>query len=84
MHRSASRAVEESRREALTREIEWLRGQAQWLESTIIQIIISEAQNEVRDFKKWDFDIIPHRVIMKNGFETPDGKRLNVDRKSVV
>ena len=74
-----SRAVEESRREALTREIEWLRGQAQWLESTIIEIIISEAQNEVRDFKKWDFDIIPHRVVMKNGFQTPDGKRLNVE-----
>jgi type I restriction enzyme R subunit len=74
-----SRAVEESRCEALTKEIEWLRGQAQWLESTIIEIIISEAQNEVRDFKKWDFDIIPHRVIMKNGFETPDGKRLNVE-----
>jgi type I restriction enzyme, R subunit len=74
-----SRAVEESRREALTREMEWLRGQAQWLESTIIELIISEAQNEVRDFAKWDFDIIPHRVIMKNGFETPDGKRLNVE-----
>ena len=74
-----SRAVEESRREALTREIEWLRGQAQWLETTIIEIIISEAQNEVRDFKKWDFDIIPHRVVMKNGFQTPDGKRLNVE-----
>jgi type I restriction enzyme R subunit len=74
-----SRAVEESRREALTREMEWLRGQAQWLESTIIEIIISEAQNEVRDFKKWDFDIIPHRVVMKNGFQTPDGKRLNVE-----
>jgi type I restriction enzyme R subunit len=74
-----SRAVEESRREALTREIEWLRGQAQWLESTIIEIIISGAQNEVRDFAKWDFDIIPHRVAMNNGFETPDGKRVNVE-----
>ncbi len=74
-----SRAVEESRRDALTKEIEWLRGQAQWLESTIIGIIISEAQNEVRHFAKWDFDIIPHRVIMKNGFETPDGKRVNVE-----
>ncbi len=74
-----SRAVEESRREALTREIQWLRGQGQWLETTLIEIIISEAQNEVRDFAKWDFDIIPHRVVMKNGFQTPDGKRLNVE-----
>src|ERR1039457_6621824 len=53
-------AVEESRRDALTKEIEWLRGQVQWMESTIIEMIISEAQNEVRDFKKWGFDIIPH------------------------
>ena len=56
-----------------------LRGQAQWMESTIIEIIISEAQNEVRDFQKWGFDIIPHRVVMKTGFQTPDGKRVAVD-----
>jgi type I restriction enzyme R subunit len=56
-----------------------LRGQAAWMESTIIEIIISEAQNEVRDFKKWGFDIIPHRVVIKKGFETPDGKRVAVD-----
>ncbi len=66
-------------RERLAKHLERLRGQAQWMESTIIEIIISEAQNEVRDFKKWDFDIIPHRVVMKNGFETPDGKRVNVE-----
>ena len=33
----------------------------------------------VRDFAKWGFDIIPHRVVMKTGFETPDGKRVNVE-----
>ena len=55
-----------------------LRGQAQWLESTIIEII-SEAQNEVRDFQKWGFDIIPHRVVMKRGFQTPDGKSMGVE-----
>jgi hypothetical protein len=27
-----------------------------------------------RDFKKWGFDIIPHRALMKQGFETP-GRR---------
>ena len=46
---------------------------------TIIEIIISEAQNEVEDFKKWGFDIIPHRARMKQGFETPDGKRVDVE-----
>ena len=66
-------------REGLTNEIESLRGQSQWMESTIIEMVISEAQNEVRDFAKWGFDIIPHRVVMKTGFETSDGKRLLVD-----
>lgn len=66
-------------RERLGKELDFLRGQAQWMESTIIEIIISEAQNEVRDFKRWDFDIIPHRVVMKTGFQTPDGKRVGVD-----
>jgi len=55
--------------------------QADWMDQTIIEIIISEAQNEVRDFKKWDFDIVPHRDRMKRGFETPDGKRVDVETR---
>jgi len=66
-------------REKLANEIESLRAQTQWMESTIIEIVISEAQNEVRDFQKWGFDIIPHRVVMKTGFQTPDGKRVPVE-----
>src|SRR4029077_13804600 len=71
--------IDPDARERLSERLVFLRGQAQWMESTIIEIIISEAQNEVRDFQKWDFDIIPHRVVMKNGFETPDGKRVPVE-----
>ena len=55
-----------------------LEAHAQWMEETIIEIIISEAQNEVGDFKKWGFDIIPHRVRMKQGFEVGD-KRVDVE-----
>ena len=66
-------------RERLAKSLEKLRGQAQWMDSTIIEIVISEAQNEVRDFPKWGFDIIPHRVVMKTGFQTPDGKRVPVE-----
>ena len=66
-------------RERLAGVLDRLRGQAQWMDSTIIEIIISEAQNEVRDFQRWGFDIIPHRRVMKNGFETPDGKRVTVE-----
>jgi type I restriction enzyme R subunit len=66
--------------ESLSKRLMELRGQAAWMESTIIEIIISEAQKEVQDFQKWGFDIIPHRIVMmKKGFETPDGKRVAVD-----
>ena len=66
-------------RERLTAKLDRLREQARWMESTIIEIVISEAQNEVRDFQKWGLDIIPHRVVMKTGFQTPDGKRVTVE-----
>lgn len=56
-----------------------LKAQADWLDETIIEIIISEAQNEVADFKKWDFDIIPHRALMKQGFEIAGGERVDVE-----
>ena len=65
--------------EHLVTLLENLRGQARWIETTLIEMIISEAQNEVRDFQKWDFDIIPHRVVMKKGFQTPDGKSMGVE-----
>jgi len=72
-------ASDPDERERLVKVLDHLRGQAQWMGSTIIEIIISEAQNEVRDFQKWGFDIIPHRVVMKTGFQTPDGKRVGVE-----
>ena len=71
--------TDESERDAKKKRVDWLHGQAKWLEETIIGLIISEAQNEVRDFKKWGFDIKPHRALMKQGFETPDGKRVDVE-----
>ena len=79
--KEAERAVatDADNRERLTAEIDALRSQAQWMASTIIEIVISEAQNEVRDFQKWDFNIIPHRMVMKTGFQTPDGKRVPVE-----
>src|SRR5439155_3398513 len=51
---------------------------AKWLEETIVEIIISEEQGEVAEFKKWGVDIIPHRARMKQGFEVGD-RRVDVD-----
>ena len=70
----AEAAIEEPVCDALAEEAANLAAHADWLDETIIEIIISEAQNEVADFKKWGVDIIPHRARMKQGFETEDGQ----------
>ncbi len=75
--RTASRAAAAAAREA---EAARLAAQAQWLDESIVEIIISEAQNEVADFRKWGFDIIPHRALMKRGFDLPGGERLDVGK----
>ena len=72
-------ALDAGEREALRGAREKLAGQARWMEETLLQIVISEAQNEVADFKKWGFDIIPHRALIKQGFEAAGGKRVALD-----
>jgi type I restriction enzyme R subunit len=72
-------ASDDETRQRLHAQRDRLLAKAAWLDETIIEIIISEAQKEVEDFKKWGFDIIPHRARMKQGFETPDGKRVDVE-----
>lgn len=37
-----------------------------WLRETEMRVVISGAQNEVRDFKKWGLDILPHRQKMND------------------
>ena len=63
----------------LAKQVEAMAGRIAWMRETIVEIIISEGQNEVRDFRKWGFDIRPRRDRMKRGFETPDGKRIDVE-----
>ena len=75
----AQEAGDKTNRAALVEEAQQLATQAAWLDETIVEIIISEAQNEVKDFAKWGFDIIPHRALIKQGFETADGQRLDVE-----
>ncbi|EXI66557.1 MAG: Type I restriction enzyme EcoR124II R protein [Candidatus Accumulibacter adjunctus] len=75
--RAAAQAAAQAGR---TSEAARLAAQAQWLDETIVAIIVSEAQNEVADFRQWDFDIIPHRALMKQGFDRPGGERLAVEQ----
>ena len=75
----AKATSDEINRATLDEEARRLGAQAAWLDETIIEIIISEAQNEVKDFAKWDFNIIPHRARIKQGFETADGQRVDVE-----
>ena len=75
----AETEADEAVREALAEQAGELLAKADWLDDTIVEIIISEAQNEVSDFKKWGFDIIPHRVRMKQGFEMANGQRVDVE-----
>ncbi|MBR1208929.1 MULTISPECIES: type I restriction endonuclease subunit R [unclassified Bradyrhizobium] len=75
----AAAAADEVARAALLEEAAKLKRQSDWINETVIEIIISEAQNEVADFKKWDFDIIPHRALIKQGFETNDGRRVDAE-----
>ena len=53
--------------------------QLAWVKATKAAVIVSEEQGEVDRFRKWGLDITPHRALIKNGFETADGKRLDVE-----
>ncbi|MDQ3019004.1 MAG: type I restriction endonuclease subunit R [Bacteroidota bacterium] len=57
----------------------YLERQINWLKETEMAVVISEEQGEVAAFRKWDLDIIPHRQKIKNGFETSDGRRVDMD-----
>jgi type I restriction enzyme R subunit len=74
-----SASTDDDEREKLIRVLDELRGRLAWMRSTIVEIIISEAQGEVAEFAKWGVDIKPHRRRMKMGFETADGRRVDVE-----
>jgi len=49
----------------------------EWLQKTEICVVVSEEQNEVKKFRAWDLDIVPHRTRMKDRdlgeeFKKPD------------
>ncbi len=55
------------------------RRQINWMRETQMAVIVSEEQGEVDKFRKWGLDITPHRKLIKEGFETGDGERIDVE-----
>jgi len=53
--------------------------QLAWVKATRAAVVVSEEQGEVDRFRKWGLDIQPHRALIKNGFETDDGKRIDLE-----
>lgn len=56
-----------------------LRRKLAWMKETRMAVVVSEEQGEVKKFKKWGLDITPHRKLIKKGFETEDGKRIDME-----
>jgi type I restriction enzyme R subunit len=71
--------IEESWKMATGEEKDHLSNQLIWMKETKMAVIVSEEQGEVEKFRKWGFDITPHRRLIKNGFELSDGTRIDVD-----
>ena len=72
-------AADDETRQRLHAQRDRLLAKAAGLDETLVGLIVSEGQGEVAAFKAWGFDIIPHRARMKQGFETADGKRIDVE-----
>ncbi|MBV1868836.1 MAG: type I restriction endonuclease subunit R [Marinosulfonomonas sp.] len=60
--------------------------QLEWMRETQMAVVVSDEQNEVKKFKDWGLDIIPHRKRMKDGFTVKEfvggrevEKRLDVE-----
>ncbi len=49
----------------------WLTNQIAYMESTDMAVVVSQAQNEIADFKEKGLDILPHRLrMLKEDLET--------------
>ncbi|MBI2959185.1 MAG: type I restriction endonuclease subunit R, partial [Betaproteobacteria bacterium] len=53
--------------------------QIRWMGETVMAVVVSEEQGEVKKFEAWDLDIAPHRRLLKEGFALADGRRIELD-----
>ncbi|MCR9095667.1 MAG: type I restriction endonuclease subunit R [bacterium] len=55
------------------------RRQLDWMRETRAAVVVSEEQGEVEKFRRWDLEIEPHRRLLKEGFDLPDGSRIDLE-----
>ena len=55
------------------------RRQIAWMKETKMAVVVSEEQGEVEKFRQWGLDITPHRRLIKEGFATDEGERMDLD-----
>lgn len=58
-------ALETQLKTATQQEVQELNRKLQWMRETEMAVVISQEQNEVQTFRKWDLDILPHRTKME-------------------
>lgn len=62
-----------------TEETDYRKKQLAWMRETLMATVISEEQNEVAKFRAWDIDIVPHRKLLREGFQQADGKNITLE-----
>lgn len=60
---------------ALQTRVQEAEAKLEWLRTTEICVVVSEEQNEVKRFKDWGLDIVPHRIKMKTRDLAEDFKK---------
>jgi type I restriction enzyme R subunit len=50
---------------ASQQEVQELNKKLKWMQDTEMAVVISQEQNEIKTFKEWGLDIIPHRAKME-------------------
>ena len=58
-------ALEAQLKTATQQEAQELERKLRWMRETEMAVVISQEQNEIQTFKKWDLDIKPHREKME-------------------
>lgn len=69
----------EATKAADDQEEQYLKRQIAWMKATQSAVMISEEQGEVERFGKWALDVQPYRKLIKEGFDLPGGKRIDLE-----